>query len=147
MDAVIKYQEKAKKQNKDQFARKQLNAVIEYQEKVNKEQFDANNLKAVVLCQEKLKAADEYQFNIQNKTNVRKHQEQKYANFTDIDRVRNFNRANIFGPIFICSCCKRRLFENGVSKITDDMKKKVNEKNNQLYESTILRESLVTGEF
>ena len=147
LNAVIKNQEKAKTENKEQFARKNLNAVNRNQEKAkaeNKEQFDANNLKAVVLCQEKLKAADEYQFNIQNKINVRKHREQKFANFTDIDRIRNFNRANIFGPIFICSCCKRRLFENGVSKITGDMKNKVNEKKDKLYESTILRETIVT---
>ena len=34
-------------------------------------------------------------------------------------RRKNFCRAVIFGPIFICSCCHRRLFENGVTKITD----------------------------
>ena len=38
---------------------------------------------------------------------------------TDVKvRRNNFCRAVIFGPIFICSCCRRRLYENGVTKIT-----------------------------
>ena len=37
----------------------------------------------------------------------------------------NFNNSVIFGPIFICSCCHRKLFENGVTKITADFKEDV----------------------
>ena len=37
----------------------------------------------------------------------------------------NFSRGVIFGPIFICSCCERRLFENGVTKITEKFKEKL----------------------
>ena len=43
-------------------------------------------------------------------------------------RRKNFSRAVIFGPIFTCSCCHRQLFENGVTKITDRLKEKVNKK-------------------
>ena len=37
----------------------------------------------------------------------------------------NFHRAVLFGPIFICSCCHRKLFENGVMKITEKFKEKL----------------------
>ena len=43
-------------------------------------------------------------------------------------RAYKFSRAVIFGPIFICSCCHRKLFENGVTKITEKFKAKLNEK-------------------
>ena len=41
-------------------------------------------------------------------------------------RINNFNRAVIFGPIFTCSCCYRQLYENGVTKITEKFKDKLN---------------------
>ena len=66
------------------------------------------------------------------------------ANITDKESIQRFNRANLFGPIFICSCCKRRLFENGVSKITNDLKRKIEEKKQGLYEVAIKSENLVT---
>ena len=150
LDAVIKYQEKLKAQNKDLFNKNRSNAVKECRKKLkaeNKELFGQNQLKAVVQYQEKLKATDEDQFKVKNRANVKKHREKTYANFTDRERIRNFNRANLFGPIFICSCCKRRLFENGVSKITCDLKKKINEKNPKLYTLAIPRETLVTIHF
>ena len=39
--------------------------------------------------------------------------------------MNNFNRAVIFGPIFICSCCSRQLYENGVTKITSAIEDKL----------------------
>ena len=33
-------------------------------------------------------------------------------------RILNVKKVTLFGPIFICSCCKRQLFENGATKIT-----------------------------
>ena len=49
-------------------------------------------------------------------------------NVDDMERLRNFKRSVIFGPIFICSSCSRKLFENGVKKITEKFKTSVNEK-------------------
>ena len=46
----------------------------------------------------------------------------KNENTNSIDRINNFNRAVIFGPIFICSWCHRKLFENVVNKITQNFK-------------------------
>ena len=49
----------------------------------------------------------------------------------------NFKRAVLFGPIFICSCCTRRLFENAVTKITDRLKEKIDEKKQNFYNQII----------
>ena len=43
----------------------------------------------------------------------------KEAQIDERQRRYNFFRAVIFGPIFICSCCHRRLYENGVTMITE----------------------------
>ena len=61
----------------------------------------------------------------------------------DIDekaRRLKFNLAILFGPIFICSCCSRRLFENGVTKITPDLKIKVNQKKENLFFHCVRKE-------
>ena len=52
-------------------------------------------------------------------------------------RIRNFKRATLFGPSVICSCCHRRLFENGVSKITEKFKEQLKEKGKVTYSTMI----------
>ena len=54
-----------------------------------------------------------------------------------------FHKAILFGPIFICNCCERRLFENGVKKITDNFKDKVNGKNPKFYDHCIRKEIFI----
>ena len=58
-------------------------------------------------------------------------------------RICNFRRAVLFGPIFICSCCHRKLFENGVTKITEKFKDKLNTMNKQPYSKVIPSEQEV----
>ena len=43
----------------------------------------------------------------------------------ELTRRKNFTRCTIFGPIFTCSCCHRELFENGVTKITNNFKEQL----------------------
>ena len=42
--------------------------------------------------------------------------------------LKNYSRSVIFGPIFICSCCHRKLFEKGVTKVTEAFKEKLAER-------------------
>ena len=42
--------------------------------------------------------------------------------------LKNYFRSVIFGPIFICSCCHRKLFEKGVTKVTEAFKEKLAER-------------------
>ena len=55
----------------------------------------------------------------------RKTREKQQENTDETQRRHNFSRAVLLGPIFICSCCERCLFENGVTKITAKFKEKV----------------------
>ena len=66
-----------------------------------------------------------------------KSKKKKIENTTEKQRLSNFNKAILFGPIFICSCCKRKLYENGVSKITDEFKDIVNKKKENFFRSCI----------
>ena len=61
----------------------------------------------------------------------------KEAQINEWQRRNNFCRAVTFGPIFICSCCHRRLFENGVTKITEKFKEKLNGTKNVPYSTVI----------
>ena len=51
---------------------------------------------------------------------MKKTRKKQAANIDEKARRLNFNLSVLFGPIFICSCCERKLFETGVTKITDD---------------------------
>ena len=75
---------------------------------------------------------DEDSFNKKKAEAKKKSQENKKANVNDRERIYNFKRAVLFGPIFICSCCKRRLFENSIMKITDNLRTKIDMKRTSL---------------
>merc|ERR1711954_542574 len=61
----------------------------------------------------------------------------------DRQRIFNFKKATLFGPIFICSCCKRKLFQHSVVKITQALREKINKKVDSLYSTCIIREEIV----
>ena len=80
---------------------------------------------------------------MQNREKVRMSKLRKYANTDDRVRMRNFKRANLLGAIFICSCCKRRLYENAVMKITKNLKLKIEEKKPDLFDICLKRQVLI----
>ena len=63
--------------------------------------------------------------------------QKKIEKTDDRTRIYNFKRAVLFGPIFPCSCCHRRLYEKGVTKITENFKKQMYEKNKIQYSQAI----------
>ena len=60
-----------------------------------------------------------------------KSSQKKEQNLNEKEIQRNFNEEVIFGPIFICSCCHRKLYENGVTKLTAEMKEAFEGKKSQ----------------
>ena len=107
----------------------------EAQQRKNKKQKDADpesfrigNKEAEQRKKKKQKDADPVSFNEKNRKAVTKSRSEGNRNVVEHRRILKFNKAVLFGPIFICSCCSRKLFENGVTKITPDFKKKVDEK-------------------
>ena len=65
------------------------------------------------------------------------------ARIGENERLQNFNYANLFGPIFICSCCSRKLYENAVAKITSDFREKVNSKKEDFISFCIKEEIMI----
>ena len=146
LNAVTKCHKKKKIANKAKFDENNLNAVTKCQKGkklVNKTDFDKRNLKAVVKHQEKKKAESKPDFDLENKIRVERARKKKDNNSNDRNRIKNFNRANLLGPIFICSCCKRRLFENSVSQITEDFKLKVQSKREDLFNICLKNQVLI----
>ena len=54
-----------------------------------------------------------------------KQRRESAARTDELSRRRNFMRATLFGPIFICSCCHRKHFEKAVTKVTENFKDKL----------------------
>ena len=52
---------------------------------------------------------------------------------SDLKRLLKFKNSVRFGAIFVCSCCHQQMFKNGVSILTEDIKRKLKEKDPALY--------------
>ena len=133
-------------ENPEAFHTKNLQAVIKSQNKHKEEDivdYHENNLKAVEKYQSKRKRNDKVKFNAANSDAARKCKLEKKSEIDEEERIRRFNYAKLFGPIFICSCCCRRLYENGVAQIYSEFKEKVNEKKAGFYNFCIEKEILV----
>ena len=80
-------------------------------------------------------------------SNIRVFRVKTRENTDSRTRIGNFNEAVLFGPIFICSCCSRKLYENGVTKITPKFRKACDEKTPKFYSECIEKDILVTITF
>ena len=54
-----------------------------------------------------------------------KRKENSSKNVSACKRLQNFRRRVQFGPIFICSCCHQKLFDNQVEGITDGIREQI----------------------
>ena len=80
---------------------------------------------------------------VENRINNKDCRQCHNINTDETQRLANFNRAVLFGPIFTCSCCSRMLYENGVILITQKFREKVDEKKAGYYISCIPHETVV----
>ena len=58
----------------------------------------------------------------------RNHRAKSRNNRSQNERLRNFRRAVLFGPIFVCSCCHVKHYESNVNKVDDNLEGKLLEK-------------------
>ena len=70
------------------------------------------------------KSKEEYRLNVK-------------ATFSRLDRLNFFKHAVKFGAICVCSCCNQRLFEYGVSAITEKCRELIRAKKLTLYNETV----------
>ena len=71
---------------------------------------------------------------------IEKFRKRQKENIDERQRRLNFNHAIIFGPIFICSCCERKLYEKTVTKITDKFKEMIEKKKPNFFNFVIRQE-------
>ena len=128
-----KKRERESKRQKDEEAYKRKRAAEKERERNQERKKDEDAFKikrAAVKERERGKAREKDEEAFKRKAAHEKGEERRRQN-AKVDastRIRNFKRAVLFGPIFTCSCCHRKLFENGVTKITERFKEKVNKK-------------------
>ena len=84
------------------------------------------------------KAEDEGNFLRKNAEWQRKYVERQKKNTDAEERLRRFKQAIRFGPIFVCRCCERKLFEKQVVEVgMDAFKTTVNELEPGLFDKCI----------
>ena len=72
---------------------------------------------------------------ILNQRRNRKYAQKKIdqlMNTTEKNRRQKFTQGTLKGPIFICNCCKQRMYEKSVSEVTEALLQKVTAKNDSL---------------
>ena len=144
--AAAKFRQKSREQNPEKFNKQNREASAKSKQKSrneNPEKFDEQHRKASAKNQQKCRTQNPQKFNEDHKNAQGKYLEKKRANIDETERLRRFNMKILFGPIFICSCCKRKLYENGVTKITNDFKQAINRKKPQFYRTCISKEEYV----
>ena len=156
--------QKKKAVNKDQFLKeKSAGQKIRDQKQrtVNKEEFLKDKAKRQRRCDLKRKAENSDQFVKDNaKRHKKSEQKQKAENlqqFLDFqtarrrkcevnkqnkidarERLKNFRKATRFGPIFVCRCCERKLFEHQVTEVDiESFREKTDEKYPELFSQCI----------
>ena len=114
-----------------------------YQERKKEESlqsFNERNKEVVKRCQERKKEESPQSFINRNKEAAKNCRKKKNEEIGQVERLNRFNKSVLFGPIFICCSCSRKLYENGVTKIKKEFKDTLN---NSKLGSCILREVTV----
>ena len=128
------------------YNKRKTEATKKYQNKKKQEDptgFNKRNLEAAKKSQNKKKQQDPTGFNKRHAESAKRYEEKRKTNTDDRERIFNFKAATLFGPIFICSCCKRRLFQHSVTKITDELITKIDGKVPGLYKKCIEMEDII----
>ena len=85
--------------------------------------FKENHKKRVKESEARKKAQNPQDFN----KNTRERKLKSDNNVSASKRLINFRRKTKFGPIFICSSCHQKLFENQVEEITDEIRANIDD--------------------
>ena len=121
---VLNYERKQKETNQEAFRDKKNQTEQKNKDKQrasNPEAFKANQNQEKQQSRDKKKEANPEAFREDENQARKKSRDNQRDNTDEKVRRNNFCRAVTFGPIFIFSCCRRRLYKNGVTKIMEVM--------------------------
>ena len=134
------YRKKAQEANPESFKLCKTKAETKSKKKAleaNPESFKLNKAKAEKKSKKKALEANPEHVKQKKAEAYEIWKKTKHENIDQNARLMNFNKSVIFGPIFICSSCSRRLYENGVMKVTEKFKDSVNTKKQGFYRTCI----------
>jgi hypothetical protein len=138
--AQQKTREKQKETNPEAFKLNHNNAqqkTRDKQKETNPEAFKLNHNNAQQKTRDKQKETNTEAFKLKHNKEQQRTREKQKEGIDERIRRQNFSKAVLFGPIFICSCCSRRLYENGVTKITSHFRDKMEQKKPGFYDFCI----------
>ena len=96
---------------------------------------------------EKRKAKDSHKYHLKLRSQVSKFRNEQGVrqkkSWGRVQRLISFKKAVKYGAIFVCSSCHQRMFENGVSAITDKFKENVEKKKNGLFKDCVQEELIL----
>ena len=95
----------------------------------DEKKFLAEQAKRQRKCDKKQKAKDAKSFLKAQRVKRQKCDEKKKESVDAAERLKKFKRSTRFGPIFVCRCCERKLFEHQVTEVDMENFKEVVEEN------------------
>ena len=128
-------------ENEEQFkenVRLQVNRFNAKKRSENVEQFKENSRLRLKRHRTHERLDNEEKFKENVRSQVKRHRDNKKENWGRMDRLIKFRNAVKFGAIFVCISCQQRLFENGVSAVTNNFKEFVESKKPGLYSECVI---------
>ena len=113
---IDKFREKANKRKHEQEARQKAEDIDKFKENANKRKSKQ---------EAKQRAEDLENF----KANMRERKLNSNSNVSATQRLERFRKKVQYGPIFVCSCCHQKFFDNQVEEFTEKLKEQIDTAN------------------
>jgi hypothetical protein len=126
-----------KKETEKENAVKRMKICRGLKSNVEKETEKENAVKRMKLYRKRKREEDPDRFLEENRNQVRHFREDEKKGIGRIERLRRFRHAVKYGAIFVCSSCHQRLFENGVTLITERFKQEIEIRNPGNYDNSV----------
>ena len=135
-----KFNAKKKEENEEQFKeslRTQKNKFNAKKKEENEEQFKENLRIQKNMFNAKKKEENGEMYKEDMRLKKQKCRDDAKVNCGRPERLIKFRNAVKYGAIFVCISCEQRLFENGVTTVTEHFKQSVNSKRPGLFEECV----------
>ena len=141
-----KYYEKQLQHNPNEYREKLRSRVRDLRSRKkdeNETMYKENLRNQVMKSRNKKKNEDSSLFREKQKLDKEIFRLRQKKTWGRLKRLISFRRAVQYGAIFVCSSCNQRLFENGVTAITEKFKEEVTKKRPGLFQECIDKEEII----
>jgi hypothetical protein len=138
-----RFRSNVREENEEQFKetlRTQKNSFNAKKKEENEEMFKENARLQKKRFRSKVREENEEQYKEDTRLQKQKCRENERVSCGRPERLKKFRNAVKYGAIFVCISCKQRLFENGVTTVTEYFKESVNSKKTGLFYECVTEE-------